>query len=68
MPVSDDPAVDYEARYRRAVLDRLDYVHLFGIDVPRETTEYSLSVAYVSLNLADELAEEDEEGGIARSP
>jgi len=61
LPVSDDPAVDYEARYRRAVLDRLDYVHLFGIDVPRETTEYSLSVAYVSLNLADELAEEDEE-------
>jgi len=55
---ADDPAVDYETRYREAVAKNLDYVHLFGIDVPRETMEYSLSVAYVSLNLADEYAED----------
>lgn len=49
-----DPAADYELRYRKAVVDRLDYIQLFGIDVPKEAKEYSLTVAYVSLNLADE--------------
>ncbi|MCA8949684.1 MAG: NACHT domain-containing protein [Planctomycetes bacterium] len=46
---------DFEARYRKAVVDKLDYVQLFGIEVPRESKEYSLTVAYVSLNLADEV-------------
>jgi hypothetical protein len=59
--LSGDPEGDYEARYRRAVVDRLDYVHLFGIDVPRETTEYSLSIAYVSLNLADEDVDDEDD-------
>ena len=54
-----DSATDYEIRYRKAVAARLDYVQLFGVDVPRESQEYSLTVAYVSLNLADE----DEEAG-----
>ncbi|MBD2742364.1 leucine-rich repeat domain-containing protein [Coleofasciculus sp. FACHB-1120] len=49
-----DRAEDYEARYRKAVANKLDYVQLFGIDVPRESKEYSLTVAYVSLNLSDE--------------
>ncbi|PHM09075.1 NACHT domain-containing protein [Nostoc sp. 'Peltigera malacea cyanobiont' DB3992] len=49
-----DRAEDYEVRYRKAVADKLDYVQLFGIDVPRESKEYSLTVAYVSLNLSDE--------------
>ena len=50
----DDRAEDYENRYRNAVANKLDYVQLFGIDVPRESKEYSLTVAYVSLNLSDE--------------
>ncbi|MGL5832528.1 MAG: leucine-rich repeat domain-containing protein [Waterburya sp.] len=49
-----DRAEDYEARYRKAVADKLDYVQLFGIDVPKVSKEYSLTVAYVSLNLSDE--------------
>ena len=47
-------AADYETRYRKSVVDRLDFVQLFGIDVPKESKEYSLSVAYVTLNLTDE--------------
>ncbi|MBD2500355.1 leucine-rich repeat domain-containing protein [Anabaena azotica] len=50
----DDPAADYEVRYRQAVVNKLDYVQLFGIEVPKESKEYSLTVAYVSLNLSDE--------------
>jgi Leucine-rich repeat (LRR) protein/predicted MPP superfamily phosphohydrolase len=49
-----DRAKDYEGRYRQAVAKKLDYVQLFGIDVPKESKEYSLTVAYVSLNLSDE--------------
>lgn len=49
-----DRAEDYEVRYRKAVVNKLDYVQLFGIDVPRESKEYSLTVSYVSLNLSDE--------------
>jgi Leucine-rich repeat (LRR) protein len=56
-----DPAADYEARYRRAIASKLDYLQLFGIEVPRESKEYSLTVGYVSLNLADE----DEEASSA---
>ncbi|WP_089718941.1 leucine-rich repeat domain-containing protein, partial [Candidatus Entotheonella palauensis] len=52
--VDADPAIDYETRYRKSVADRLDYIQLFGIDVPKESKEYSLTVAYVSLNLSDE--------------
>ncbi|MEM9120095.1 MAG: leucine-rich repeat domain-containing protein [Cyanobacteria bacterium P01_F01_bin.56] len=53
-------AADYETRYRQAVVNRLDYMQLFGIDVPKESKKYSLTVAYVSLNLADEAIEEAE--------
>ncbi len=57
--VNVDPAVDYEQRYKKAVVKRLDYVQLFGIEVPKEARAYSLTVAYVSLNLADEEELED---------
>ncbi len=53
-----DPAADYEGRYRKAVANKLDYLQLFGIKVPKESQEYSLTVAYVSLNLADETEED----------
>jgi Leucine-rich repeat (LRR) protein len=53
-----DQAKDYEARYRNAVASKLDYMELFGIELPRESKEYSLTVAYVSLNLADEEQED----------
>jgi formylglycine-generating enzyme required for sulfatase activity len=66
-------AADYETRYRKSVVDRLDFVQLFGIDVPKESKELSLSVAYVTLNLTDEepfeeapgAEAEDEAGGAA---
>ncbi|HLP89565.1 MAG TPA: leucine-rich repeat domain-containing protein [Nostocaceae cyanobacterium] len=55
-----DRAEDYEVRYRKAVADRLDDVELFGIDVPKESKRYSLTVAYVSLNLSNEDNEDEE--------
>ncbi|HWO17301.1 MAG TPA: leucine-rich repeat domain-containing protein [Kofleriaceae bacterium] len=62
-PVSDrvpplSPEADYEARYRKAVVDRLDHMQLFGIDVPRDSKDYPLSIAFVSVSLADDEAEE----------
>jgi predicted MPP superfamily phosphohydrolase len=48
------PEADYEARYRKTVADRLDYVQLFGIDVPSEAKNYSLCVA-------DELSDDEGE-------
>jgi predicted MPP superfamily phosphohydrolase len=58
---NEDQKKDYETRYRKAVADKLDYIELFGIDLPKEAKEYSLTVAYVSLNLADEDQEGNEE-------
>jgi predicted MPP superfamily phosphohydrolase len=55
-----DRVEDYEARYLQSVAKKLDYIELFGIDLPRESKEYSLTVAYVSLNLSDEEATETE--------
>ena len=49
-------ALDYESRYRKAVAQRLDYVELFGIDIPKESEELSLSISYVSLGLRREHA------------
>jgi predicted MPP superfamily phosphohydrolase len=59
--VDEDQTKDYEPRYRKAVADKLDYIELFGIDLPKEAKEYSLTVAYVSLNLADEDQEDSED-------
>jgi predicted MPP superfamily phosphohydrolase len=55
-----DRVEDYEARYLQSVAKKLDYIELFGIDLPRESKEYSLTVAYVSLNLSDEETTETE--------
>jgi Leucine-rich repeat (LRR) protein/nucleoside phosphorylase/predicted MPP superfamily phosphohydrolase len=49
---------NYEDRYRKAVAKKLDYMELFGVDIPRDSKEYSLTIAYVSLNLYDENKEE----------
>lgn len=57
---SVSPEVDYETRYRKAVVDRLDHMQLFGIDVPRDSKEYPLSIAFVSVNLADDEDDETE--------
>jgi Leucine-rich repeat (LRR) protein len=57
----EDQAKDYEPRYRKAVADKLDYIELFGIDLPKEAKEYSLTVAYVSLNLGNDDQEDSEE-------
>jgi len=46
-----DEAERFEADYRQAVLRNLDYLELFGADIPLEARRHSLSVAYVSLNL-----------------
>jgi Leucine-rich repeat (LRR) protein/3',5'-cyclic AMP phosphodiesterase CpdA len=59
--IDEDQTKDYEPRYRKAVADKLDYIELFGIDLPKEAKEYSLTVAYVSLNLADEDQEDSED-------
>ncbi|MBA4030441.1 MAG: hypothetical protein C0478_06060 [Planctomyces sp.] len=60
-PLSFSVAEDYERRYRQSVVNRLDHMQLFGIDISRDSKEYSLSVAFVSVNVADELQEEAEE-------
>jgi hypothetical protein len=53
-------ATRYEADYRQGVIRNLDYLELFGADIPPEASRHALSVAYVSLNLQDEdLQDED---------
>jgi hypothetical protein len=47
-------ATRYEADYRQGVIRNLDYLELFGADIPPEASRHALSVAYVSLNLQDE--------------
>ncbi len=48
---TDDAAARFEADYRHAVTRNLDYLELFGVDLPPEARRHALSVAYVSLNL-----------------
>lgn len=40
-----------EADYRHEIVQSLDYVELFGADLPPESRRHALSVAYVSLSL-----------------
>ena len=42
-------AEGYEADYRKAVLQALDYVEILGLDVERARREVKLSIAYLSL-------------------
>ena len=57
---SANVAARYEADYRQAVIRKLDYLELFGADIPPEARTHSLSVAYVSLNLQRAGAKDDE--------
>ncbi|MEA2562662.1 MAG: hypothetical protein QOH06_4166 [Acidobacteriota bacterium] len=47
----DEKAREYEIDYRLAVQRNLDYLEIFGIDLPPESRTQKLSVAYISLNL-----------------
>lgn len=47
----DQKAREYEIDYRLAVQRNLDYLEIFGIDLPPESRTQKLSVAYISLNL-----------------
>ena len=40
---------EYEAGYRKTVLNALDYVEILGLDIERARREASLSIAYLSL-------------------
>ena len=46
-----DATARFKADYCHAVSQNLDYLELFGADIPPEARRHSLSVAYVSLNL-----------------
>jgi hypothetical protein len=56
----DEKAREYEINYRLAVQRNLDYLEIFGIDLPPESRSQKLSVAYVSLNLESRSGEESE--------
>jgi len=58
-PDEDDAAERFEADYRQAVLRNLDFLELFGADIPPESKRHALSVAYVSLNLESDADDED---------
>jgi len=47
----DEQSREYEIDYRLAVQRNLDYLEIFGIDLPPESRSQKLSVAYISLNL-----------------
>jgi hypothetical protein len=55
-----DKAREYEIDYRLAVQRNLDYLEIFGIDLPPESRSQKLSVAYVSLNLESRSGEASE--------
>ncbi len=44
---------DFERDYRALIVRRFDRVNLFGADVSRRTKRYQLSIAYVSLEVAN---------------
>ncbi|HWM92506.1 MAG TPA: leucine-rich repeat domain-containing protein [Thermoanaerobaculia bacterium] len=51
----DEKAREYEIDYRLAVQRNLDYLEIFGIDLPPESRSQKLSVAYISVNLESHL-------------
>ncbi len=51
---------DYESRYLSTIRRDLDYVELLGVEVLPETSDHSLSIAYIPLTIAN-LAEVDSE-------
>ncbi len=56
----DKKAQEYEIDYRLAVQRNLDYLEIFGIDLPPEARSQKLSVAYISLNLESRSGESSE--------
>lgn len=50
----------FEADYRQTILQKLDYVELFGADLNPEAKRHALSVAYIALNLGSEEGAEEE--------
>jgi hypothetical protein len=58
--VGDPGAARFEGDYRKAVLRRLDYVEIFGADLPPEARLHKLSVAYVSLDLQGAATDEEQ--------
>jgi hypothetical protein len=51
-PDRDAEAARFEAEYRRAVIRNLDEIELFGVDVSPESRRHRLSVAYITLSVA----------------
>src|SRR6266567_2773180 len=59
-------AQEFEAKYRRAVINKLDSLELFGVDLPPASRKRKLSTAYISLSLEQKaLAEEHTKKAIA---
>ena len=56
--VGTEDGARYEADYRQAVVRNLDYVELFGADVPQESRRQALSIAYVSVSVSLETNDE----------
>jgi hypothetical protein len=59
----DDTSLRYEKDYREAVLRNLDWVELFGVDVPDEYKRNQLTDAFVSLDVEQEREGKPWEGG-----
>lgn len=52
----------FETEYRRAIVRKLDELELFGADVSRSSRRHRLSVAYVTLSVAEIIAHGEEKG------
>jgi hypothetical protein len=55
---------EYERSYLDAIVETLDVVELFGLDLPAEATRHKLSIAYIPLNLDSERADRPAEGAV----
>ena len=51
----------FEEEYRRSVVRKLDNLELFGVDVSTPNRRYRLSVAYVSLSVAQKIEVDNED-------
>lgn len=58
---------DFERDYRALIVRRLDRVNLFGADISRRTKRYQLSIAYVSLEVANPHFWDDDNDTVART-
>lgn len=60
--LGESPEEHFTQQYCNQVIDKHDVLELFGCTIPKELQRHQLSVAYVSLNLA----QEDEEQPLSR--